>query len=248
MRLKKHPCMMIYSEHGELSMQHLAIIPDGNRRWAARNKLGSFFGHQKGAEAFHSAIAVCLKNNIKYLSFYTFSLENFRRSDEEKHHLWHDILGVDLEKRLPQAIEQGIRIRFLGDTRLFPEKLMEYIRNAEEKTKHGTKLQVNLLFCYGAQQEIVHATQRLAQDVQEGKLKSDEISSETIKDYLWTAGTPDPDLIIRTGNVFRLSNFLLFQAAYSEFMFLDCFWPEVTQEVLQKSLYRFELSQRNFGK
>lgn len=228
-------------------MQHLAIIPDGNRRWAASHKLESFFGHKKGTEAVRSAIAVCIKNGIKYLTFYTFSLENFRRSEEEKSYLWYQLLGVELRKDLPELIEQGVQVRFLGDTRLFPEKLAEIIKDIEEKTKNGGRLMLNLLFCYGAQQEIVYAAQQVAKDVQEGKLKSDEISSETIKNYLWTAGIPDPDLIIRTGNVFRLSNFLLFQAAYSEFMFLDCFWPEVTEEILQKSLYRFTSLQRNFG-
>lgn len=228
-------------------MQHLAIIPDGNRRWAASHKLESFFGHKKGTEAVRAAISVCIKNGIKYLSFYTFSLENFRRSEEEKNYLWYQLLSVELKKQLPELMEQGVSVRFLGDTRLFPEKLVESIKEIEEKTNKGTTLILNLLFCYGAQQEIVYATQQVVEDVQQGKIRADEISSDTIKNHLWTAGMPDPDLIIRTGKVFRLSNFLLFQAAYAEFMFLDCFWPEVTEEVLQKSLYRFASLQRNYG-
>jgi undecaprenyl diphosphate synthase len=228
-------------------MQHLAIIPDGNRRWAAKNKLKSFFGHKKGLDAVKSAIQVCLKNQIKYLSIYTFSLENFNRSEEEKSYLF-DLLVEQFSFQLPEFIKQGIKIRFVGDKKFFPEKVQKSILDAELATKDLDKLNLNLLFCYGAKAELVHAAKSLAQKVKSGELKIDEIDENKLSESLWTAGAPDPDLIIRTSNLRRLSNFLLYQAAYSELMFLDCFWPEVTENVLQKCVDDFKNIQRNFGK
>ena len=231
---------------GETSMQHLAIIPDGNRRWAAQNKLESFFGHKKGLEAVRSAIKVSIKNGIKYLSFYTFSLENFKRGDEEKSYLF-SLLSGEFKKWTPELITQKIRIKFLGDTHYFPSGIRSTIKELEEQTKDGNVLQLNLLFCYGAQQEIVSAVQALAQQVKAGTLDVNSIDVDMVKNSLWTAGMPDPDLVIRTGKVTRLSNFLLYQSAYSEYLFLDSFWPEMTEEILESCLQKFPSIKRNFG-
>jgi len=227
-------------------MQHLAIIPDGNRRWATKNKLESFFGHKKGLNSVRSAIKVCIKNNIKYLSFYTFSLENFRRSEHEKNYLFN-LLTTEVTKELPELIKQKIRVKFLGDATYFPKTVHTAIKQIEEQTKDLNVLQLNLLFCYGSQQEMVHAVKTLAQQVKDGKLDINDIDTQKITNSLWTTGIPDPDLIIRTSGATRLSNFLLYQAAYSEFLFLDYFWPEITEQILEKSLYKFTHVQRNFG-
>lgn len=227
-------------------MNHLAIIPDGNRRWAKKNKLESFFGHKKGVEAVRSAITVCIKNSIHYLSFYTFSLENFKRSEIEKTYLFN-LLAAEFSSMLPELIKDGIKVCFLGDRRYFPDSIRPVINEIEEKTKDLTALQLNLLFCYGGQQEIVQATQRIAQAVKEGKIKIEDITVDTVKQSLWSPDMPDPELIIRTGSVSRLSNFLLYQAAYSEFMILDSFWPEANEEILQGCIDKFLGVQRNFG-
>jgi undecaprenyl diphosphate synthase len=228
-------------------MQHLAIIPDGNRRWAKKNKFKSLLGHKKGLQAFRLAIKFCIKRGIKFLSIYTFSLENFKRSEDEKNYLV-ELFVNEFPKQLPELIEQGIRVRFLGDRNYFPEKVRPVIDEIEEKTKHLDLLNFNLLFCYGAKGEIVHAVKNLAKKVKDGNLNINDINEQSISDSLWTTGIPDPDLIIRTSGIIRLSNFLLYQAAYSEFAFLECYWPEVTEAHLADCVNKFEEVQRNFGK
>ncbi len=227
-------------------MQHLAIIPDGNRRWARQNKLKSFFGHRRGMDAVQSAMEVCLKNEIRYLSIYTFSIENFNRSEEEQEYLFK-LLADGMEQELPNLISSGINVRFIGEEKLFPEKIQRVVDLIESATKSLNKLYLNLLFCYGAQQEIASAARILAQKVKAGVLDPDEITEESLSKELWTSGTPPPDLIIRTGGVVRLSNFLLFQSAYSEFKFVDSFWPEMTVEKIQGCVDEFRDVKRNFG-
>ena len=229
-------------------MQHLAIIPDGNRRWAIQNKLASFLGHQRGVDVVRTAITFCIKNSIKYLSFYTFSLENFRRSETEKNYLFNNLLRDCFIKELPELIKNGVRVRFLGEQSLFPEDLRETIHHIETETKHLDVLHMNLLFCYGATLEITQAVKKIAQQVRDGLLSVESIDESTVRNALWTGDIPDPDLIVRTGGVVRLSNFLLFQAAYSEFAFLDCYWPDVTEEKLGHCVDQFNKTKRNFGK
>jgi len=228
-------------------MQHLAIIPDGNRRWAAKNKLQAIFGHRTGMEAVRTAIKVCINNNIKYLSFYTFSLENFRRSEEEKSYLF-DLIADGFKSRLSELISSGVRIRFIGDKNYFPERIRGVITDIENETQHLDVLNLSLLFCYGSRGEIVNTVKILAQKVKDGILSIEDINEDTVSDSLWTAGLPDPDLVIRTSGIVRISNFLLYQAAYSEFSFLNCYWPEVTSDILEECIAKFYDTQRNFGK
>lgn len=229
-------------------MQHLAMIMDGNRRWARENKLAAVtMGHQKGAETIRTAVKFCIKNDIKYLSLYAFSLENVKRSEAEKTFLF-DLLARTLTKNLDALIRQGVRIRFVGDRALFPENIKDFIHDAEERTKDLDKLCLNILFYYGSQQEMVYAAKNVAKKVQDGVLHIDDIDEATFRKELWVNGTPDPDLIIRTGNSLRLSNFLLFQAAYTELMFLDRYWPEVDEQCLQDCVEQFHYRQRNYGK
>lgn len=227
-------------------MQHLAIVMDGNRRWAKQQGLRVVLGHRQGAQSVQRVLAFCLKKGIPYVSLYTFSLENFRRNKEEVEYLFN-LLVTEAHNNLDAFIEKGIRVRFIGERSLFPETVIETITHVEQSTAHLTALNVNFLFCYGARQEIVAGIKTLFKKVKDGSIAIDDISDTMFSDYLWTAGMPEPDLIIRTGGVKRLSNFLLYQAAYSEFYFLDCLWPEINETHLQSAMANFEECKRNFG-
>lgn len=228
-------------------MQHLAIIPDGNRRWAKQNKLQTLLGHQKGGHAVKDAISVCLKNRIKYLSIYIFSLENFNRSDSEKDYLFKMIPDQVKENR-PSLLKNCIRVRFVGDKNTFPQNTLEVINSIEQETKDFDALNLSFLFCYGGRQEIVSAIKDLAKDITSGAVSADKVDEQIFRKYLWSTSLPDPDLIIRTSGISRISNFFTFQAAYSELMFLDRFWPEVNEECLQKCIDDYKNISRNFGK
>ncbi|KKQ49371.1 MAG: Ditrans,polycis-undecaprenyl-diphosphate synthase ((2E,6E)-farnesyl-diphosphate specific) [candidate division TM6 bacterium GW2011_GWF2_38_10] len=237
---------MHVKQEEEVFMLHLAIIPDGNRRWAQAHKLQSHLGHRKGLDAFHAAVKVCLKNSIRYLTFYAFSLENFNRSSTEKNYLF-SLLTDEFSTHLPSLIENNIKVQFIGDQQAFPEHCKQAINNIHEQTKDLNALTLNLLFCYGGQQEIGAAAKELALQVAQGLIDPQTINESTLRQFLWTKATPDPDLIIRTSGVKRLSNFLSFQAAYSEFAFLDCNWPDVSEEIIQSCIDSFATTQRNFG-
>jgi len=228
-------------------MQHLAVIPDGNRRWASQNKMASFFGHQKGLDVIKTAFQFCLKNGIKYFSLYAFSLENFRRDEAEKRYLFEQILAKAFTQQLPELIKHNIRVRFVGDRTLFPPSVREAIEQIEEQTRSFEALKVNILFCYGATAEITNAVKRIAALVRGGAIQLEDIDESMVRSALWTEDTPTPDLIIRTGGAVRLSNFMLYQAAYSEFMFLDDYWPAITEDHLQRCLEKFNTIKRNFG-
>ncbi|MBI2775177.1 di-trans,poly-cis-decaprenylcistransferase [Candidatus Dependentiae bacterium] len=227
-------------------MKHLAIIMDGNRRWARSKGLGSLIGHSNGFEAAKRAVEFCLKKKIAYLSLYTFSIENFKRSEHERSYLF-DLLASKAPQLVDDFLKYGVRARFIGDRSLFPAQLLSTIENLESQTNQGHNLQVNFLFCYGARQEIIQGVKSIIQKIKNGELSENDITDETLNNSLWTAGIPEPDMIIRTGGTKRMSNFLLYQAAYSEFYFLDCFWPEITEDHLQAACLNFEESKRNFG-
>jgi len=233
------------SNDWRINMQHLACIMSGNRRWAA--KRGIPFGQQEGVKSIRRAISFCIKRSIKYLSLYTFSLENFRRPEDQKQFIF-DLLVEQTKKQIPELKKEGIRIRFLGDRSLFPASVVKSCEYAEKETAAGNKLQVNLLFCYGARQELVAGIKKIITDVKQGDLKEDAIDQDTISNYLWTSGVPDPDLLFRPDGDHRLSNFLLYQSAYTELYFSDCLWPEVNEHHLQKAYNYFYSCQRNFGK
>ena len=226
-------------------MQHLAAIMSGNRRWAAKNNVLS--GHQYGLEAVKRIIKFCLDRGIKYLSLYTLSTENLRRLPEIEIDFLLTLFENRFAKELPEFIKNQVRIRFIGDRSLFPERSRHVIQTLEDATKECGALTVNLLFCYGARAEITDTVKRIAQQVQSGAISIDQINEKTIHSSLWTDGIPDPELIIRTGKDSRLSNFLLLQAAYSELMFLDAYWPEVDEALLDDCLKRFEAIKPNFG-
>lgn len=231
----------------EKKITHLACIMDGNRRWARQHGWLPWDGHREGVKAAQRVADFCLQQSIPYLSLYTFSLENFRRPPQELHFLFNVLMQEMKQVLLDEFIKKGMRLIFVGDRSLFPKEVLPICAELEEKTKSGTQLQVNLLFCYGGQQELVQGMKLIARRIQSGDLSVDEISDELVEQSLWTSGIPAPDLIVRTGGVQRLSNFFLFKAAYSEFFFLDCFWPELTDAHLCGVVDSFYARQRNFG-
>lgn len=231
----------------ESTVKHLACIMDGNRRWAKKQGLLPWLGHQEGINTARRVIDFCLEKKIPYLSLYTFSLENFKRPAQEVDFLFNILATKESSKIIDDCVKNKIRLVFIGDRSLFPDSLIPIIQEAEQRTQTFTNLTVNLLFCYGGRQEIVSGIKKIIHHLKTGQISEDSISDELFERYLWTSGIPAPDLIIRPGGVKRLSNFLIYQAAYSELYFLDCLWPELTHEHLENALAFFYNTQRNYG-
>ncbi len=227
-------------------MKHIAVIMDGNRRWAKKNSLMPWKGHKQGIETVKAFIKFCLDKKIQHASLYTFSLENFKRSPQEIGYLFNLIVKSS-EDFLPQFIESGIRIRFCGDKSHFPDSVKPTIQKLENQTKNLDKLLLNIIFCYGGKQEIVSAVKNIALAVKDGIIDPDTIDELMLEKHLWSAGIPDPDMIIRTGGQIRLSNFLLFKSAYSELFFTKKLWPELVKEDFENALEDFYFRKRNIG-
>ncbi len=226
-------------------IKHLAIIMDGNRRWAEKRHLAKTAGHKHGTQTVKTLIKFCLKRKIEIVSVYTFSLENFNRSPEEIETIFNLIID-QTDKTLDELKKQGIKLRFVGDLSVAPTKIQKAIKRFEQQTANGTKLLLNVLFCYGGRQEILSAIKHIVQDVKDGKLEQAP-TEELFRKYLWTGDIPDPDLIIRTGGLQRLSNFLTYQTTYSELYFTHRLWPEITSEDLGHAVEQYHMRQRNFG-
>lgn len=236
-----------YINRKKLSMiKHVAFVMDGNRRWAKRRGLMPWHGHQEGVQALKRVVDFCLTQRIPYASFYTFSLENFKRSEEEKNFLFNLIID-QAEASLPLFFEKNARIRFVGDRESFPVQVRAACERIEQRTSHLTGIILNFLFCYGGRQELISSVKAIAQALQEGSISHHDINHDLIEKYLWTTTLPEPELIIRTGGVRRLSNFFLYQAAYSEIFFLDCLWPEISEVDLNEIVQEYAKTQRNFG-
>ena len=228
-------------------IKHLACIMDGNRRWAKKHGWMPWDGHREGMRAAQRVIDFCLQQSIAYLSLYTFSIENFRRSKKEQSFLFNVLFKEIRKTMMGEFKDKSVQISFIGDRTLFPDSVRAECDEIEAKTAAGSALHVNLLFCYGGRQEIVSGVKKIINHVHAGDISVDQLTDDIFENYLWTAGIPAPDMIVRTGGMKRLSNFFLFQAAYSEFFFLDCLWPELTDIHLHKIVESFYESQRNFG-
>lgn len=230
------------------SVKHLALIMDGNRRWAKKRGLKPWEGHQAGTEPVKRAVEFCIEQGIPYLSLYTFSTENLtKRSPEELKNLFSIIKQGLSTEEFEKLFSHGVSIKFIGDRSLFPPDLIKQIEQTEQKTKGGKNLQVQILFCYGGTLELTAACKAIAQEVADGKLAPQAITPEVIEQHLWTAGTPPPDLVMRTGGMMRLSNFFPWQSAYSELLFVDKFWPDITKKDLAQAIQTYEERKRNFG-
>ena len=228
-------------------IKHIAIIMDGNRRWAKSHNLNTKLGHKKGAEVLETISRYCNKIGLEYLTVYAFSTENWKRTKEEVGAIML-ILQMYLDRFLKTADLDNIKLRILGDIDGVPEELRKKMIQMEERTKDNTGLNLNIAFNYGGRAEIVRATQRIAQDVLDGKMEIKDINEETISNNLYTCGQSDPDLVIRTSGELRMSNFLPWQITYSEFLFLDKYWPDFTSEDIDNAINEYNNRHRRIGK
>lgn len=226
--------------------QHLAIIMDGNGRWAKSRGKPRTFGHIKGARVAKKIITSCADKGIKHLTLYTFSAENWLRPQSEVSFLML-LLRRYLQKETENLVRKNIRFDVIGEISKLPQDIIKAIEYTQERTKACTGLYVTFAISYGSRQEITEAIRQIAYDVKSGALGPDEISEDNIGRYLQTYPTPDPDMIIRTSGEQRLSNFLLWQAAYSEFYFSDTLWPDFTVGDLDLAIAHYLKRERRFG-
>ena len=226
--------------------QHIAIIMDGNGRWAKKRGLPRTAGHGAGAEAFRRTANYCRTLGVKYLTVYAFSTENWKRSEEEVSGIMK-LLGKYLEEALADMEKNHVRFRFFGDlSRLSPE-LQNLCQNAQERSSVYDEVQVNFCLNYGVRDEIVKAAKSFAREVAEGKRKPEELTEQLFDNYLYSAGVPDPELIIRPSGEMRTSNFLLWQSAYSEYVFMDVLWPDFSPKDLDAAIAEYHRRNRRFG-
>jgi len=227
--------------------QHVAIIMDGNGRWARRRNLGRVEGHKRGKQAVQAVVETCLEIGIHYLTLYAFSTENWQRPPTEVRALMA-LLHRYLRTERAQMMEKNIRLRAVGDINRLPPAVRQSLENVLRATHNNTGLTVMLALSYGAREEIVRAARMLALAVRDGQLDPQEIDEQMFSRFLWTADIPDPDLLIRTSGEFRLSNFLLWQLAYTELYVTDTFWPDFTREELMRALIDYQNRERRFGR
>ena len=233
------------SRAGEKLPRHIAIILDGNGRWAKKRGLPRTAGHAVGAETFRKIALYCREIGVEYLTVYAFSTENWKRSEEEV----GTIMKI-LNKYLLEAIEtmerDQIRMKVLGDTSGLSPELQKLVAETDEISTHYKGFQANLCINYGGRDEIVHAAEQYARDRAEGREKG-PLTEERFGSYLYSAGIPDPDLLIRPGGEQRISNFLLWQCAYAEFYFTDVLWPDFSPEELEKAIAAYQGRDRRYG-
>lgn len=229
------------------NLQHIAIIMDGNRRWAKNHMLPSAVGHQKGVESLKNTMRSFDKFGIKYLTVYAFSTENWNRKKEEVDFLMN-LLAKTLTDELDEMHKENVKIKFVGNIEKLNPKLIEILKNAENKTKNNTGVNLQIAFNYGARDEIVNAVKKIAQKALDGEIKIGEIDEKLVSENLYTAKIPDPDLLIRTGGEKRISNYLLWQIAYSEVYVTEKFWPEFDENALAEAILEFEKRNRRYGK
>ncbi|HZP09923.1 isoprenyl transferase [Methyloceanibacter sp.] len=226
--------------------RHIAIIMDGNGRWAAERGLPRAEGHRKGVEAVRRTVSAAQELGITHLTLFSFSSENWSRPRQEINDLF-GLLRRFVRRDLADLHKNGVKIRVIGTRAGLAPDLLRMIDDAIELTKDNTALNLTIAFNYGARDEIARAAARLAEDVAKGVLDPADITQERFAAYLDTAGLPDPDLLIRTSGELRLSNFLLWQVAYSEFVFVDCYWPDFSREQLEAALAEYQRRNRRFG-
>lgn len=229
--------------------RHVGIIMDGNGRWAQKRGLPRYKGHIEGAKTFRKIGEFAGDLGIECLTFYAFSTENWKRPPEEVAaimDLFREYLR-ELDERKAENEEKGIKVNFIGDRTGIPKDILKMMGYSERITRKKDHVILNIAINYGGRQEILHSVQALAKEVEKGKLKASDITEDMISDHLYTGGLPDPDLIIRPSGEYRLSNFLLWQSAYSEFWYSDILWPDFTEEDFTEALREFEKRNRRFG-
>jgi len=223
--------------------QHVAIIMDGNGRWALKRRLPRLAGHKAGTENLRRIIKACVEFGVSYLTIYAFSTENWGRPREEVNGLMR-ILEDVIDKELSELDEQGVQIRHLGRLDQLAPALQEKVLDAVDTTQHNSKLVLNVAFNYGGRDEIVQAIQQMLKD----GVSPESVTPDLVSKYLYTAGVPDPDLIIRTSGELRISNFLIWQAAYSEWYVTPTYWPDFGKDEFRKALDEYADRDRRYGK
>jgi len=226
---------------------HVAIIMDGNGRWAQKRLLSRITGHEKGAEAVRMVVRTCREVGIPFLTLYAFSTENWKRPRTEVQALMR-LLRRFLEAELPEMLQNNIRLHVIGRTESLPVKVQQLLTRAVRETQANSALQLNLALSYGGRDEITRAARALSAEVQAGSLRLEDITEEALSARLDTRGTPDPDLLIRTGGDMRISNFLLWQLAYTEIFVTSTLWPDFGREQFLEILNEFQGRERRFGR
>ncbi len=230
----------------ELLPNHIAFIVDGNRRWAKERKLPAKLGHKAGASNVEKIIKYANHRGIKYATCYVFSTENWKRAEEEISAIMA-LLKYYLDDYSEWAEMDNIKVRVIGDLKRLKPEIQKSIEKIHKRTENNTGLQLQLALNYGGRLELTQAMQKIAKEVKDGNLEPDDITEQTISDNIYTAGIPDPDLMIRTSGEIRLSNFLLWQLAYSEFLFVDKYWPDFSEKDLEDAITEFQKRNRKFG-
>jgi undecaprenyl diphosphate synthase len=226
--------------------QHIAIIMDGNGRWAKSRGLPRPMGHRSGIEAVRRTIKASVAQGVSYLTLYSFSSENWRRPATEVGELM-SLLRFYLRSELASLHKEQVRVRVIGERKKIPADIIDMITHAEELTQDNKKLTLTLALNYGGRQEITSAARGLAKAVERGQLQADAIDEHVLQSFLFTGGMPDPDLVIRTSGEKRISNFLLWQSAYAEYIFMDVLWPDFSGEHLAQAIEEFKSRDRRYG-
>ena len=225
---------------------HVAIIMDGNGRWAKARGLPRAAGHERGVEALRKVVEAAGEIGIKYLTVYSFSTENWRRPASEVSALF-GLLKTYIQKDLNRLRKEGVKITIIGRREGLPDDIADLVAKAERDTKDNDRFYLNIAFNYGGREEIARAMRKVATEAAAGRVEPESITEDMFADYLDTRGMPDPDLLIRTSAEYRLSNFLLWQIAYSEFVFLDVLWPDFDRGWLEKAVMVYQERERRFG-
>jgi len=226
--------------------RHIAIIMDGNGRWAKKKLLNRISGHIKGVNAVREVVTACRELGIKVLTLYAFSIENWMRPVDEVNALM-GLLKEYLSKEYEEMLRNNIRLNAIGRIEDLPPDVLTTLRETMKKTEHGDGMILNLALSYGGRSEILHAVQGILSDLRKGKIQSEEITLQRFSKYLWTHGIPDPDLLIRTSGEFRISNFLLWQIAYTELYVTETLWPDFNRKELLKAVAAYQSRERRFG-
>ena len=227
--------------------QHIAIIMDGNGRWAKKRNLERIVGHQKGLESAREIVKFCKEAEIKALTLYAFSIENWRRPKKEVQALMN-FLKKYILKESKELLKNNIRLNAIGNIEDMPPSVVRILNEAVEKTKRCNGMIVNLALSYGGRDEIIQAIKKIVKEVKQGRLKEDDITEEIFSNYLFTKDLPDPDLLIRTSGEMRLSNFLLWQMAYTEIYVTEILWPDFKREDMIRALTNYQSRERRFGR
>lgn len=225
---------------------HIAIIMDGNGRWAKRRGLPRVAGHREGVKSVRDVVEACAQLGVKYLTLFAFSTENWRRPKEEIDTLMKLLIRT-LRSETEKLHKNDIKLMAIGDIDSLPKEVRQELKEAMEKTKNNKRMVLNLALSYSGRWEIIEAVKEIARDVKKGKVKIEEIDDKLFSNYLKTAGIPDPDLLIRTSGEFRISNFLLWQIAYTELYITDCLWPDFRRKHLYEAIRDYQRRERRFG-